>query len=48
MRPIKFLLVLAAISLCAAASVENEIKIVANPALGTSEISRDELNRISL
>lgn len=49
MRPIKFLLVLAAIGMCAAASVEkDEIKIVANLNLGASEISRDELNRIFL
>lgn len=49
MRLFKFFLILAAISICAAASIEKyEIKIVANPAIGASEISRDELNRIFL
>jgi len=49
MRPLRALFVLAAISMCAAASIEtNEIKIIANPDVGASEISRDELNRIFL
>ncbi len=49
MTPIRGLLILAAISLCAAASIgKDEIKIVANPDVGASEISRDELNRIFL
>src|SRR2546430_2066730 len=49
MRPIRALLVLATISICAAASIgKDEIKIVANPDVGASEISRDELNRIFL
>lgn len=49
MTPIKGLLILAAISLYAAASSgKDEIKIIANPDVGASEISRDELNRIFL
>jgi len=49
MRPIRAFLVLATISMCAAASIgKDEIKIVANPDVGASEISRDELNRIFL
>lgn len=42
-------LVLAAIGLSAAADVQTtEIRIIANPAVDTSEISREELNRIFL
>jgi ABC-type phosphate transport system substrate-binding protein len=49
MRPIRALFVLAAISMCAAASIEkDEIKIIANLDVGASEISRDELSRIFL
>src|SRR3954467_6987239 len=49
MTPIRGFLVLATISMCVAASIaKDEIKIVANPDVGASEISRDELNRIFL
>ena len=49
MRSLRALFVLATISMCAAASIEkDEIKIIANPDVGASEISRDELNRIFL
>jgi hypothetical protein len=49
MRSAKILFVLAAISTCVAASTgKDEIKIVANPGIEVSEISRDELSRIFL
>lgn len=49
MRPIKCFVLLATIGMWAAASIEkDEIKIVANPGIGASEISRDDLNRIFL
>jgi ABC-type phosphate transport system substrate-binding protein len=49
MTPLRGFLILATISLCAAASIgKDEIKIVANLDVGASEISRDELNRIFL
>jgi ABC-type phosphate transport system substrate-binding protein len=49
MRRLRALFVLTTISMCAAAGIEkDEIKIIANPNVGASEISRDELNRIFL
>jgi hypothetical protein len=49
MRSIKCFFLLVVISMCVAAGIEkDEIKIVANPGIGASEISRDDLNRIFL
>jgi len=49
MRCIKVLLVLIALGACGAADVQpGEIKIIANLNVNTSEISRDDLNRIFL